>query len=371
MQQESLTLSDFYQQFPKADLHYHLLGGVRLNTMLALAHKYNVELAEMDAKCYYRAHQDEAGKMKGGIEALTLLYSLMREPEDYFQVLVEVAEDAHACGVKYIETFWNPSDLPAEHSNMNYQTVTDALAEAIEHVEHTMGLIIRLIPSINREKSPETAVDMVNDMIAYPHPYVLGIGIDYKEHNASVEKFWKAYRLAEQHQYRLTAHCSEFGLHWRNVETGIELINVDRIDHGYTIIDNAELTEKYAQKGVPFTVIPSNTYYFKQWPEHKDWCQNHPIRAMAKAGLNIIPCTDDWHIHNTTSANCYRVMVEDFGFDLDSLRVMMLNSIEASWVTEQQKQQWRISWPEAFDHLRAKLIAEPVISQEQLIQYQR
>lgn len=366
MSSSSITLNQFYHQFPKADLHYHLLGGVRLETMLALAEKYQVPLSEFDAKCYYRAHQDQTGIAKGGIEALTFLYQLMREPEDYIQVLTEVAEDAHACGVRYIETFWNPSD-----TELTYQQVTEALAEAIDYVEQKMGLIIRLIPSINREKSPEVAVELVEQMIAFKHPYVLGLGIDYKEHQAPVENFWKAYSLAKLHGYKLTAHCSEFGLHWRNVETGIELIHVDRIDHGYTIIDNPALTEKYAQQGIPFTVIPSNTFYYKKWPKQSDWAEKHPIREMAKAGLNIIPCTDDWHIHNTTSANCYRVMVEEFGFDLTSLRHMMLNSIKASWAPEQLKTQWLTEWANTFDALRCCLTEQPVILEAQLIKYRR
>jgi len=361
-----ITLQQFYILLPKADLHYHLLGGVRLNTMLYLANKYNVPLTEQEAKCYYRAHQHETGIIKGGIEALTFLYGLMREPEDYFRVLVEVAEDAHACGVRYIETFWNPSD-----TDLTYEEVTNALVTAIGHVEIKMGIIIRLIPSINREKSPETAVEMVEEISAFPHPYVLGIGIDYKEHNAPVENFWKAYQLANQQNLKLTAHCSEFGLHWRNVETGVELINVDRIDHGYTIIDNPKLTQKYAQQGIPFTVVPSNTYYLKKWPDHKEWAQKHPIITMAKAGLNIIPCSDDWHIHNTTTANCYRIMVEDFKFDLDSLKQMMINSIKASWISEQTKQQWLTDWISEFEQLKNNLMELPTTSEDQIIRYRR
>ncbi|MDD1782579.1 adenosine deaminase [Enterovibrio sp. ZSDZ35] len=366
MTTDSLSLDQFFHSFPKADLHYHLLGGVRLSTMLDFASKYGVELSERDAKSYYRAHQRETGIVKGGIEALTFLYQIMKEPEDYARVLFEVAEDAHACGVRYIETFWNPND-----TELSYATVTDALAEAIDKTQQQFGIVIRLIPSINREKSPEEAVEMVNMMLDYSHPYALGIGIDYKEHNAPVEHFWKAYKLAQKNGLRLTAHCSEFGLHWRNVETGIELLQLERIDHGYTIIDNLELTNHYAKTGIPFTVIPSNTYYFTQWPDHQDWCLNHPIRTMAKAGLNIIPCTDDWHIHNTTSANCYRVMVEDFGFDLDSLRQMMVNSIQASWADDDTKQQWLKQWCHEFDSLRSQLAAEPTIPADKLIQYRR
>jgi adenosine deaminase len=362
----SITLKQFYHLFPKADLHYHLLGGVRLETMLSLAQKYHEPLTEQQAKCYYRAYQHETGEVKGGIAALEFLYELMREPEDYFRVLIEVAEDAHACGVRYIETFWNPSD-----TNLSYPSVTESLINAIDHVEAQMGMIIRLIPAINREKSPEEAIHMVEQMIGFPHPYVLGIGIDYKEHDAPVELFEQAYKLAHQHGYQLTAHCSEFGLHWRNLQNGLDRIPLDRIDHGYTIIDNPELTQRCAQSGIPFTVIPSNTYYLNMWPEPTEWAEKHPIRAMAKAGLNIIPCTDDWHIHNTTSARCYQVMVDAFGFDLASLRQMVINSIQASWISEDIKNRWEKEWPAEFDRLRANLMEQPHIPQSKHIAYRK
>lgn len=363
---DSISLNDFYHQLPKAELHYHLLGGIRLQTMRDLAAKYDVKLTEEDAKSYYREYQRPNMKRKGGIEALTFLYQLLRSPSDYQRILLEVAEDAQHVGLRYIETFWNPSDTLIPYAELN-----TILVEAADVAEQRFDVIIRFIPSINREKSPEIAVEMVNDVIKYPHPYTLGIGIDYNETNTPVENFWKAYRLAKESGLKLTAHCSEFGLHWRNVETGVELIKCDRIDHGYTLINNPNLTEKYALLGIPFTVIPSNTYYLKKWPNADDWRKNHPIRAMAKAGLNIIPGTDDWHIHGTNSANCYRVLIEELGFDLDSLRVMISNTIEACWVNDEQKIQWKNDWLTEFDQLRRTLKNEPIIGSEHRIHYQR
>ncbi|GHA09703.1 adenosine deaminase family protein [Oceanisphaera arctica] len=359
-----LPFTEFLHRFPKVDIHYHLLGGVRLSTMQDLARHYGVALPEAEAKSYYRAYQSANGERRGGIAALNFLYTLMRSPQDYYRVAREVAEDAHATGIRYIETFWNPSDVC-----MSYQAANGALIRACDDVERELGLVMRLIPSINREKSPEEAVAMVEAMIAHPHPYVLGIGIDYKEQLAPVEGFWKAYRLARAHGYRLTGHCSEFGLHWRNVETGLDLIGLDRIDHGYTVIDNPELAARCAREGVPFTVIPSNTYYLSQWPETDIWRQRHPIRKMAELGLNIVPCTDDWHMHNTNGAELYRVMVEEFGFDLDGIRQCMLNGIEASWAPETLKARWRNDWPDEFDRLRAALAAEPVIPPQRHVRY--
>lgn len=359
-----LSFAEFLHRFPKVDLHYHLLGGVRLETIRSLAAKYEQPLSEHEAKTFYRAYQSETGESRGGIAALTLLYSLMREPEDYYRVLIEVAEDAHATGIRYIETFWNPSDV-----DIPYDVVTDTLIEAASQAERDMGIVIRLIPSINREKSPEEAVAMVREMIDHPRPQVLGLGIDYKEHDAPVEQFWKAYRMAGEHGFKRTAHCSEFGLHWRNVETGLDLIELDRIDHGYSVIDNRELTRRCAEEGVPFTVIPSNSYFLRQWPDYEEWRQRHPIRDMAKAGMMLVPCTDDWHMHNTNGAEVYRVMVEAFGFDLDGVRQLMLNGIRASWQPASVQRRWLREWGAEFDALRAQLDHEPPIEPDHHIRY--
>ncbi|GAA5097984.1 adenosine deaminase family protein [Wohlfahrtiimonas larvae] len=359
-----LTLSEFLTQIPKAELHYHLLGGVRMSTMLDLAKKYGVPLTEKEAKSYYRAYAHENEVMKGGIAALHFLYPLLREAVDYQRVAHEVLEDAKNTGIRYVEFFWNPND-----TNLSYQAVTDALAKTFEQAEQEWNISAFLIPSINREKTPEEAVKMVQWMIDYPHERVLGIGIDYREDHAPIENFWKAYRLAEQHGLRLTGHCSEFGLHWRNVETGLDLLNLERIDHGYTVIENPELTARCARLGIPFTVVPSNTFFMKKWPNHQDWQKNHPIRQMAKAGMKIIPATDDWHMHDTNGVKCYEVMIEDFGFDLDGVRQCILNGIDAAWQPESLKQEWRYHWMKEFDDLRAQLVEEPKIAPELYTQY--
>ncbi|GGZ82383.1 adenosine deaminase [Ignatzschineria indica] len=361
----SLTLSQFLKEIPKAELHYHLLGGVRLETMLDLAHKYGVPLTEKEAKSYYRAYAHENEVMKGGIAALNFLYPLLREPEDYARVAYEILEDAKNSGIRYVEFFWNPND-----TELPYQVVTDTLAVVFEEAEAKWNISAYLIPSINREKSPEEAVEMVEWMIAYPHPRVLGIGIDYREDDAPIEKFWKAYRLAKENNLRLTGHCSEFGLHWRNVETGLDLIGLERIDHGYTVVENPELMQRCVDERIPFTVVPSNTFFLKKWPNLEEWQMKHPIRQMAKAGMVIIPATDDWHMHNTDGQKCYQVMIENFGFDLDGVRQCIENGINAAWQPESVKEKWRQEWLAEFDQLRSALTEEPTFDPEFHTPYQ-
>lgn len=79
---------------------------------------------------------------------------------------------------------------------------------------------------------------------------------------------------------------------------------------------------------------------------------------MAKAGMVIIPATDDWHMHNTDEQKCYQTMIEHFGFDLDGVRQCIENGINAAWQPEAVKERWRQTWLAEFDQLRAELIEE-------------
>ncbi|ELT7182575.1 adenosine deaminase, partial [Salmonella enterica] len=150
---QTITLAEFLAAFPKVDLHYHLLGGVRLTTMLELAQKYNEPLSVSEAKSYYRRYQHETGVVKGGIAALNFLYPLLRNAEDYFRVTYEVAENAAATGIRHLELFWNPSDTV-----LSYAEVTEAMNEAMKQAAREWDIRALFIPSINREKSPEDAV---------------------------------------------------------------------------------------------------------------------------------------------------------------------------------------------------------------------
>jgi adenine deaminase len=148
---------------------------------------------------------------------------------------------------------------------------------------------------------------MVEWMRAHRRDRIIGLGIDYRETDRPPELFWKAYRAAQQAGFRLTAHAGEFGCHWRNVETAIDLLGVERIDHGYTVLDNPALARRCAERGIVFTVVPTNSYYLRTLPPDR-WAQDHPIRRMPAAGLLVHPNTDDPPLHRIDPAGCWRMM---------------------------------------------------------------
>ena len=153
---------------------------------------------------------------------------------------------------------------------------------------------------------------------------------------------------------KATAHAGEFGCPWTNVRTAIELLKVDRVDHGYTVLENPDFVRRCAESGIVFTVVPTNSYYLRTLPKER-WALDHPIRQMPKAGIRVHPNTDDPTLHHVTPSGAWHMMVKDFGFGADDLRQFMLNGLDAAWLDEGTRRDWRREWTAAFDSLRGDL----------------
>ena len=345
----SAALESFLHALPKVELHCHLYGTVRRETFRDLARKAQAPLADSEIDAFYTRGEKPVGVLRV-LRALD--QHLIVEPGDLYRLTREYLEDARGHGVRYAEFFWNPTGT-VRVSRIPYAAAQDAIVQAIRDAERELGIIGRLVPSIDREASPDEAVEMVRMAAAHRQPEVIGIGIDYNEVNRPPELFWKAYRAARQAGFKTTAHAGEFGSPWANVETAIELLRVDRIDHGYTVIDNPDLVQRCVQSGIVFTVVPTNSYYLRTLPPAR-WALDHPIRRMVALGLRVHPNTDDPTLHHVTPTQAWLMMARDFGFGLDALKAFMLNGLDAAWIDDTSRQSWREAWVGQFDSLRAQ-----------------
>ena len=333
----------FLRAIPKVELHCHLLGTVRAQTFIDFAQKAGAPIPRKDIEAFYIRGEKPVGVLK----ALRTLDQIIGAPDDLYRMTAEYLQDAAAHNVRYAEFFWNPTGT-ARISRIPYKEAQAAIVRAIHDAK---GIIGRLIPAIDREATPADAVEMVGWVAAHRSPEVVGLGIDYSEIDRPPEMFAEAYRLAERAGLKKTAHAGEFGCPWTNVRSAIEVLKVDRIDHGYTVLDNANYVRRCADSGIVFTVVPTNSYYLRTLPKER-WALDHPIRHMPKSGLRVHPNTDDPTFHNVTPTLAWQMMVRDFGFGADDLRAFMLNGIDAAWVDEGTKTRWRREWSAEFDNLR-------------------
>ncbi|MEA1651109.1 adenosine deaminase [Nitrospirillum sp. BR 11164] len=344
----------FFRAMPKVELHCHLLGAVRPQTFADLAAKHGAPMSGAEIEAFYR----RGAKPVGVLHVLRALERhLLLEPDDFRRIAYEYLEDAAAESVRHAEFFWNPT-ATLRDTGLAYREVQAALVAGIAEAAADHGISGLLIPSIDREADPAAALEMVELMAAARHPLVPGIGIDYRETDRPPELFAEAYALARRQGLRLTAHAGEFGTPWRNVETVVDRLGVDRVDHGYSIVDNPELMRGYADRRMVFTVVPTNSYYLRTLAPER-WAAEHPIRRMAAAGLAIHPNTDDPTLHRVSPAGAWELMYSHLGFGIPDLRGMMTAGIAGSWADAGQRSAWHAQWPALFDTLAAGLDWEP------------
>jgi len=334
---------------PKVDIHCHLMGTIRKETMEQLAAKNSADVSQEEVESYYIRGEKPVG-------VLHILRQLEREilktPDDLRRITYEYLEDCAKHNVRHTEFFYNFTGL-MNHTDNSYGELQAGLLTGIADARTDFGISSHLIPAIDREADPQFAVQLVENIIQNRDDDVLGIGIDYSEIKYPPELFHDAYKLAREAGLKTTAHAGEFGTPWTNVQTALDDLQVDRLDHAYTILDNPELTQRCIDERMVITVVPTNSYYLRTLaPE--EWAQKHPIRSMGKAGLLIHPNTDDPTFHLTDPTNVWVSMVEHFGYDMADLRTFMLNGIEGSWVDQSTKDEWAKNWAAEFDQLRGQ-----------------
>ncbi|ETX08616.1 adenosine deaminase family protein [Candidatus Entotheonella palauensis] len=338
-------------RLPKVELHCHLLGTIRQPTMAAIAAKNRARTTREAIEQFYVRGEKPVGVLHIFRELET---HILANTEDFYRIAYEYGESIAPHTVRYAEVFWNPTGT-LKQTHLSYPELQGAILRGFSDAEHDFGVTCRLIPSIDRQASASEAVEMVQLVIVNRDANVIGIGMDYNEVDRPPELFTEAYALAKRHGLKATTHAGEFGMPWTNVETALTQLRVDRIDHGYTVLDNPELTARCAELSILFTVVPSNSYYLRTLTPEQ-WAIQHPIRHMARAGLQIHPNTDDPAFHLINPTQCWERMVTDFGYGLSDLRDFMCNGLSGAWIDEEMRRRWLREWTVEFDDLVAEAV---------------
>jgi adenosine deaminase len=329
------TIPDrFFADIPKVDIHCHLYGTIREATLQEFVRESGAPMSEADVSGFYVRGE----KPKGVLHAFRFMEEfILGNPDRLYRLTSECLEDLRSENVRYAELFWNSTGTLQHAPQLTFAEAQAAILDAMDDAERKFGIGANLIHAIDRQASPEDAVTMMDRALAAPHPKVVGLGIDYLETGHPPEGFWKAYQMAREAGWKTTAHAGEFGCHWRNIETALDLLHVDRLDHGYTILDNPELLQTCVERDIVLTVVPTNSYYMRTL-DRSEWADKHPIRQLARQGLKIHPNTDDPTFHNITPNLVWKMMHEAFGYTAEDLRSFMLNGLQAAWIDGDTRQ---------------------------------
>ncbi|WP_170314661.1 adenosine deaminase [Aquibium carbonis] len=339
-----MSIEGFVRSLPKVELHLHLEGAVSASTFADLAARNGVALPDDKQPTDLYNY----GNLPDFLRIYDLVCASIRDSGDFSRVTFEALERCALAGARYVELFFSPHAHLAH--GVAYSTMLEGILDGVRRAKDAHGLAARLIPAHSRELGPEQGERFLDMVLTERVPEVIGIGLDYNEAPYPPAPFAALWDRARSAGLNVTAHAGESGPA-AFVRDSIDLLGVSRIDHGYHVVDDADLVQRCRESRIPFTCCPSTTLATTVWRDLAS--PDHAIRRMIEAGLNVTIHSDDPPMFGTTLDREYALIARNFGLSPESLGGIALQGLHASWLDPETKRRWLPEWTAEIDRLVA------------------
>lgn len=307
---------------PKAELHLHIEGTLEPELIFALAERNGVALsyASVDALRAAYAFTD----LQSFLDIYYAGASVLQHEADFYDMAWAYFERAHADHVIHAELFFDPQTHTAR--SVPIDRVIQGLSRACADAQSRLGISASLILCFLRHLSEEDAFATLE--AALPHrEHFIGVGLDSSEMGHPPEKFERVFARARELGLRVVAHAGEEGppeYMWQ----AIDLLKVQRIDHGVACLQDPLLVAELAHTRLPLTVCPLSNLKLRVVNDLRE----HPLKRMLDAGLCVTVNSDDpAYFGGYMNANFVQT-VEALGLTREEVITLARNSFEASFL---------------------------------------
>lgn len=310
---------DFYQRFPKVELHRHLEGSLRISTMKEIARVHGVTLpVTSKLRPLVQIQANEAMTHTNFLSKFQILRLFYRTPEIIQQITREAVHDAAEDHVEYLELRFTPVALGREQ-RFDVAHILDWVCAAASEASLETGVMTRLIVSVNRHEPVEIAEKVVDAASGRIHKGVCGLDLAGNEADFPAEPFIALFRQARAAGLAITVHAGE----WSgpaNVKHAILELGAERIGHGVRVMEDENVVALARERGIPFEVCPTSNFQSGVVAN----LASHPLPRMLAAGLNATVNTDDPSISQITLGSEYQTVCEVLGLSVTDLRDRVL-----------------------------------------------
>ena len=322
-----------YRALPKVELHRHLEGTLRLDTMLEIAHQHGITIPAdiLRLSTLVQMQEEEKYSFQNFLSKFNTLRLFYRSPDVIHRITREAIEDAAKDNVKYMELRFTPVAL-SRAERFPLHDVIDWVMTSAQEAMKEFGVMVRLIVSVNRHESRELAEQVAWLAAEYKDRGLIGMDLAGNEAEFKSEPFYGVFKEARQAGLHITIHAGEWGPA-SNIKEAIEALGAERIGHGVRALDDDQVIALAKERNTAFEVCITSNYQTGVVPA----LEAHPLGAMLKAGLNVTINTDDPSISRITLSNEYHIACDDLGFSMDTLKQRIIAAAKAAFLPDDER----------------------------------
>lgn len=332
---ERVTASlNTFRALPKVELHRHLEGSLRLDTMLDIATQHGITIPAdvLRLSTLVQIQEEDKFTFQNFLAKFNTLRLFYRSPEVIHRITREAIEDAAKDNVKYMELRFTPVALSRAERFPLHDVIDWVLSSAKDAAEkHSM--IVKLIASVNRHESTELAEQVAWLAADHVKDGLVALDLAGNEADFPSQPFYGIFKEAKQAGLHVTIHAGEWGPAY-NVREAIEEIGAERIGHGVRVMEDESIVALARERQTAFEVCVTSNYQSGVFES----LETHPLMQMLEAGLNVTINTDDPSISRITLSHEYYAACEDLKMPQNTLKQRIVAAAKASFIGETEKE---------------------------------
>ncbi|GAI95625.1 unnamed protein product, partial [marine sediment metagenome] len=269
--------------------------------------------------------------------------------EDFEELAYRVLQSLNQQNVKYVEAFYSPRDFTFRNKKLSACGITESLIKGKKKAFDDFGIRSELIVDVVRDYGPRMGMDLIKELSGYLGRGLIGIGLGGSEKLFPAGLFKKVYQEAGERGFRLTAHAGETD-GAKSIWTALNELGAERIGHGLRAYEDLQLVNYLQERQIPLEVCVVSNIKTRVCKSFKE----HPVRNYFKERLMVTINSDDPTMFDTSITNEYLVLIQKFGFSLEEIRKVNFNSIEASFMTDEEKDIMKGTFNKEWERLISK-----------------
>ncbi|MDL1911036.1 adenosine deaminase [Chloroflexi bacterium CFX6] len=332
---ERVTASlNTYRALPKVELHRHLEGSLRLDTMVDIARQHGMTIPAdvLRLSTLVQVQEEDKFTFQNFLSKFNTLRMFYRSPDVIHRITREAIEDAAKDNVRYMELRFTPVALSRAERFPLHDVIDWVIASAGEAARNH-NLNVKLIASVNRHESAELAEQVAWLAGEHINNGLVALDLAGNEAEFPSQPFYGIFKEAKQAGLHVTIHAGEWGPA-KHIQEAIEELGAERIGHGVRVLEDESVAALARERGTAFEVCVTSNYQSGV----VGTLEEHPLMKMFENGINVTINTDDPSISRITLSHEYYNACDALQMPQFTLKERIVAAAQAGFLPDDEKE---------------------------------